>query len=40
VVKGEGHSDQHPNYLCTCKEGPVFAADQLDWARMSVTEKP
>ena len=37
VVKGEGHSDQQPNYLCTCKEGPVFAADQLDWARVADT---
>ena len=33
VVKGAGHSDQQPNYLCTCKEGPVFRADQLDWGR-------
>jgi dihydroorotate dehydrogenase electron transfer subunit len=33
VVKGAGHSEQQPNYLCTCKEGPVFAADQLDWGR-------
>lgn len=33
VVKGTGHSEQRPNYLCTCKEGPVFAAGQLDWDR-------
>jgi dihydroorotate dehydrogenase electron transfer subunit len=33
VVKGVGHSDQQPNYLCTCKEGPVFDADRLDWGR-------
>lgn len=36
VVKGAGHSDQQPNYLCTCKEGPVFRAEQLDWGRMAV----
>jgi dihydroorotate dehydrogenase electron transfer subunit len=33
VVKGAGHSDQQPNYLCTCKDGPVFSAGQLDWER-------
>lgn len=38
VVKGAGHSDQQPNYLCTCKEGPVFAADRLDWGRVMKTE--
>ncbi|MEZ4485294.1 MAG: dihydroorotate dehydrogenase electron transfer subunit [Syntrophotaleaceae bacterium] len=31
VVKGAGHSDADPRYLCTCKEGPVFRAEQLDW---------
>jgi len=34
VVKGAGHSDQNPRYLCTCKEGPVFRAEQLDWQKM------
>ncbi len=34
VVKGAGHSDQSPRYLCTCKEGPVFRAEQLDWSRL------
>jgi len=34
VVKGAGHSEERPNYLCTCKEGPVFAADRLDWGRL------
>lgn len=34
VVKGAGHSEENPQYLCTCKQGPVFAADQLDWSRM------
>ena len=31
VVKGAGHSEADPHYLCTCKEGPVFRAEQLDW---------
>lgn len=35
VVKGAGHSESSPRYLCTCKEGPVFRAEQLDWSRMS-----
>jgi dihydroorotate dehydrogenase electron transfer subunit len=34
VVKGAGHSDETPRYLCTCKEGPVFRAEQLDWSRL------
>lgn len=33
VVKGAGHSEQEPRYLCTCKAGPVFRAEQLDWRR-------
>lgn len=32
VVKGAGHSEENPRYLCTCKEGPVFNAEDLDWA--------
>lgn len=31
VVKGAGHSEEEPRYLCTCKEGPVFYAEDLDW---------
>jgi len=31
VVKGAGHSEEQPRYLCTCKAGPVFNADLLDW---------
>jgi dihydroorotate dehydrogenase electron transfer subunit len=31
VVKGAGHSESDPHYLCTCKEGPVFRAEQLEW---------
>ncbi|GAB4166671.1 MAG: dihydroorotate dehydrogenase electron transfer subunit [Geothermobacteraceae bacterium] len=38
VVKGAGHSEQTPRYLCTCKEGPVFRAEQLDWDLMDATE--
>ncbi len=34
VVKGVGHSDENPRYLCSCKEGPVFRAEQLDWGKM------
>jgi dihydroorotate dehydrogenase electron transfer subunit len=34
VVKGAGHSEQEPRYLCSCKEGPVFWAEQLDWSRL------
>jgi dihydroorotate dehydrogenase electron transfer subunit len=35
VVKGAGHSELQPNYLCTCKEGPVFDARELDWGRVA-----
>ncbi len=35
VVKGVGHTEQSPRYLCTCKEGPVFRAEQLDWQKMA-----
>ncbi len=34
VVKGDGHSDSEPHYLCTCKQGPVFRAEELDWSRL------
>lgn len=34
VVKGAGHSESDPRYLCSCKEGPVFWADELDWSRL------
>jgi dihydroorotate dehydrogenase electron transfer subunit len=33
VVKGAGHTEENPRYLCTCKEGPVFRAEQLDWSK-------
>lgn len=32
VVKGAGHSEEHPSYLCTCKVGPVFHSKQLSWS--------
>lgn len=31
VVPGAGHSPTQPNYLCTCKAGPVFNATELQW---------
>lgn len=34
VVKGVGHAEDNPQYLCTCKQGPVFRAEQLDWSRL------
>ncbi|MEJ2202445.1 MAG: dihydroorotate dehydrogenase electron transfer subunit [Desulfuromonadaceae bacterium] len=34
VIKGAGHSEDNPRYLCSCKEGPVFRAEQLDWQKM------
>jgi dihydroorotate dehydrogenase electron transfer subunit len=34
VVKGAGHSEANPRYLCSCKEGPVFRAEQLDWSKL------
>jgi dihydroorotate dehydrogenase electron transfer subunit len=36
VVKGVGHSDSNPHYLCTCKAGPVFNAADLDWGKAVV----
>ncbi|MBW2451093.1 MAG: dihydroorotate dehydrogenase electron transfer subunit [Deltaproteobacteria bacterium] len=34
VVKGAGHTDDNPSYLCTCKVGPVFRAEYLDWSAL------
>jgi len=31
VVKGKDHADETPDYRCVCKDGPVFAFDQLMW---------
>lgn len=38
VVKGAGHSEATPSYLCTCKAGPVFKAEQLDWQQMQQSD--
>jgi dihydroorotate dehydrogenase electron transfer subunit len=38
VVKGAGHSEKDPHYLCTCKEGPVFRAEELDWEKIEAGE--
>ncbi len=32
VVKGREHSAQNPDYLCACKQGPVFTAQELNWS--------
>lgn len=37
VVKGEGHTEENPSYLCTCTVGPVFNADDLAWDNVVVT---
>lgn len=34
VVKGAGHTEENPSYLCTCKVGPVFKAEHLDWTAL------
>ena len=34
VVKGAGHTEENPSYLCTCKVGPVFKAQYLDWSAL------
>jgi len=36
VVMGEGHSEETPRYLCSCKEGPVFDARELAWQRLDM----
>lgn len=33
VVPGREHSDEKPDYLCTCRQGPVFDAEALAWAQ-------
>ena len=38
VVKGAWHTDNDPRYLCTCKHGPVFRAEELDWSRLEEQE--
>jgi len=34
VVKGAGHTDENPSYLCSCKVGPVFKSHYLDWSAL------
>jgi dihydroorotate dehydrogenase electron transfer subunit len=37
VVKGAGHSETRPRYLCTCKAGPVFNSSDLDWGKAAAS---
>jgi dihydroorotate dehydrogenase electron transfer subunit len=39
VVKGAGHSEEQPNYLCTCTSGPVFRSELIDWGRATSKEQ-
>ncbi len=34
VVKGAGHTEENPSYLCSCKVGPVFKSQYLDWSAL------
>ena len=36
VVKGSGHTEEAPSYLCTCTAGPVFKSEYLDWSTLGV----
>jgi dihydroorotate dehydrogenase electron transfer subunit len=38
VVKGAGHTEENPSYLCTCKVGPVFKSQYLDWESLGQTD--
>jgi len=40
VVKGAGHTEENPSYLCTCKVGPVFQAERLDWDAIGESDMP
>jgi dihydroorotate dehydrogenase electron transfer subunit len=33
VVKGKEHRDDHPDYRCVCKDGPVFDQCDLLWEK-------
>ena len=37
VVPSKDHSDETPDYLCTCKQGPVFDAEALAWSQGRVS---
>ena len=34
VVKGAGHTEEKPSYLCSCKVGPVFKSQYPDWSAL------
>ncbi|MCD6582511.1 MAG: dihydroorotate dehydrogenase electron transfer subunit [Desulfuromusa sp.] len=36
VIKGAGHTDVKPRYLCTCTSGPVFNAEDIDWSKTEI----
>jgi dihydroorotate dehydrogenase electron transfer subunit len=38
VVKGAGHTEEKPSYLCTCKVGPVFKSQYLDWSALGQSD--
>ena len=38
VVKGAGHTEEKPSYLCSCKVGPVFKSQYLDWSAIDKTD--
>lgn len=37
VVPSKDHSENNPDYLCTCKQGPVFDAEALAWSQGRVS---
>lgn len=39
VVKGAGHTEENPSYLCSCKVGPVFKSQYLDWSALGRTDQ-
>lgn len=36
VVKGAGHTDVDPRYLCTCTSGPVYKSEELEWSKTEI----
>jgi dihydroorotate dehydrogenase electron transfer subunit len=38
VIKGAGHTEENPSYLCSCKAGPVFKSQYLDWSAFGNNE--
>jgi len=36
VIKGAGHTEVAPRYLCTCTSGPVFNAEEIDWSKTEI----